>query len=401
MPKDGRKMEMVSEKRCGCGGRCDGLPRREFLKVAGMGFLATSLGGARVAMAGPFGAEDTTHGHLVPADKKLAEAWIKSLFERGVKEVYTDEALENIGMPCGGIGAGQLYLCGDGTLGCWQVFNNAASNWVEGTSATYKHRGIAKPVDQGFAVVVDGTLKILNVDNFEEVEFRGEYPIGRVRYTDPSLPVTIEMEAFSPFIPLNAKDSGLPATVFHITVRNWTERRAVQVSAMGWLENCVCSGTAKELEGSRTTRFSEHKGHGVMMHGAKPAEGARQPKVFMDFENGYGAWEVKGTAFGDRPATGTFPESAAGDRFRGSGAGQQLQRRRRAHGHADVASVYHRTQLHQFPDRRRERRGQDVYEADGGRKTRPDGSGQRHREAGVEKLVRARIPRQRGADGDR
>ena len=46
----------------------------------------------------------------------------------------------------------------------------------------------------------------LDKAGFPDVEFRGEYPIGTVRYVrrdgDP-LPLDISLEAFSPFVPLN------------------------------------------------------------------------------------------------------------------------------------------------------------------------------------------------------
>ncbi|MBP8132206.1 MAG: hypothetical protein KA184_21720, partial [Candidatus Hydrogenedentes bacterium] len=192
--------ESAPRTRCGCGpaGCGNGLPRREFLRRAGVGIVATSLVPGLLPMAGPFGAADTDHGHLVPADKKLSDAWLRSLYERGAKEVWRGKSLDNIGMPCGGIGAGQLYLCGDGTLGCWQIFNNAASNWVEGTNATYQHKGIAKPVDQGFAISVlqgsDVTWRPLSKEGFANIEFQGEYPIGTVRYASPGFPVKIAME---------------------------------------------------------------------------------------------------------------------------------------------------------------------------------------------------------------
>ena len=231
--------------------------RREFLKLAGIGFVGTVTGPTTRIMAGGFSANDVKDGHLVPADKKLDPAWIKRLFERGVKEVYHGDALDNIGMPCGGIGAGQLYLCGDGTLGEWQVFNQAASHWVNNTHATYKHRGIAKPLKQGFAVAVrqgDGkpSVRTLSREGFADVSFKGEYPIAAVGYEDKEVPVTVTMEAFSPFIPLNAQDSALPATLFHITVKN-TSDRPVRASILGWLENGVCSKAGKDLPGWRET----------------------------------------------------------------------------------------------------------------------------------------------------
>ena len=64
---------------CSCGDSCGGgMPRRQFLEVTGLGLLATSLGRPVRAMAGPFEAADAAAGHLVPADKQLAAAWVKA-----------------------------------------------------------------------------------------------------------------------------------------------------------------------------------------------------------------------------------------------------------------------------------------------------------------------------------
>ena len=88
----------------------------------------------------------------------------------------------------------------------------------------------APGIDQGFAVrirsgnrIIEGTL---DGEGFPRVRFNGEYPLGRVAYTDPAVPVTVDLEAFSPFIPLNAVDSSLPATVCSRTsTASWSSRR--------------------------------------------------------------------------------------------------------------------------------------------------------------------------------
>ncbi len=302
------------------GGGCCGAPRvgrRQFLRIAGAGVAATSLGRPLTVMAGAFAAEDVTGCHLVPADKQLDPDWVRSLFERGAKEVFRGKALDKIGMPCGGIGAGQLYLCGDGTLGSWQIFNDAVSNWVEGTSATYKHEGIAKPVEQGFAVVVrdasgDAREARLEKSGFPDTEFHGEYPIGRVRYRGGALPVEVDLEAFSPFIPLNARDSGLPATVFHFTVTNPTDA-PVTAALFGWLENAVCRNTGGGHQGTRISKVCCERDRRVLVHAAAPCPHAETapPTVFADLEGeDYGDWTVEGDAFGSGPVSGTLPNQS-------------------------------------------------------------------------------------------
>ncbi|UCG15935.1 MAG: hypothetical protein JSV19_11640 [Phycisphaerales bacterium] len=272
------------------------------------------------------GHRDADVRHFVPADKALPQGWTESLSQRGQTRVYRGKELDTIGMPVGGIAAGQLYLCGDGTLGCWQLFNR---DYFSGTGAkNYAFRAPDKPVDQGFAAIAqtDGSrqVKRLNRLEFSEVEFIGEYPIGRVRYHCPDFPLAVEMEAFSPFIPLCAADSALPATVFHITVRN-ASGQPVRAGVRGWLENAVCFHNATDIRGLRRSRVSSQNNRAIIVHSAekRPPDSrpdARPPIVVADFEgDSYGDWVATGEAFGEKPAIGTAPHQQPVSGFWGKG----------------------------------------------------------------------------------
>ena len=200
-------------------------------------------------MAGPFEVSDFEK--LVPADKRLSAEWIKSLYERGEPTQYTGQDLKWIGMPIGGLCAGQLYLGGDGRLWHWDIFNQhigtAAAHYAEPMAAV-------APLEQGFAIRVNGDMRPLDRRGFTDIRFRGEYPIARVAYRDAALPVMVELEAFSPFIPLNESDSSLPVTVMRFTVKN-TSGVAVEVELAGWLENAVCLHTAQAGVGNRHNKI--------------------------------------------------------------------------------------------------------------------------------------------------
>ncbi|MHC4443972.1 MAG: GH116 family glycosyl hydrolase [Planctomycetota bacterium] len=304
-----------TEGTCSCSVCGVGTSRRHFLQVAGLGLVAcSSLARPVSVMAGPFDNDEKGIKHFVPADKKLSKEWIDSLFTRGVQEVFRGKELDTIGMPVGGIGAGQLYLCGDGTLGCWQIFGHHHFSG-HGRGLYDKYRTPKSPVDQGFAVVVerDGQHKAkrLNKKDFTNVEFVGEYPIGTVRYAEEDFPVKVEMEAFSPFIPLNAQDSGLPATLFHVTVENASDKK-LRAGVLGWLENAVCFHTAKWVPANRRNRIVKQKDRTMIVHAAEALSKGKQSKprppiVLEDFEGpDYGKWKVEGEAFGTKPAAGTL-----------------------------------------------------------------------------------------------
>ena len=167
------------------------------------------------------------------------------------------------------------------------------------------------PFEQGFAVRIQAgeTRQVRRLDRsgWSDISFTGEYPIGFVTYRDAAAPVTVALEAFSPFIPLNADDSGLPATVLRYTVKN-VSSTPVEVALAGWLENAVCRESA--------TRRGEGLRHNGLVAGddvhilechvevvAAPGQVHRPTIVFEDFESGtYNQWTVEGEAFGKRPA---------------------------------------------------------------------------------------------------
>ncbi|MCO5297446.1 MAG: non-lysosomal glucosylceramidase [Fimbriimonadaceae bacterium] len=299
------------------------ITRRTMLKAAGS--AAVGLGWAGRVLAVMEDGSIVVQQSRIPEQKNLSAAWRNSLVERGTKEVWSGPDLESIGMPVGGIAAGQLYLCGDGTLGWWEIFNHHTFFGYGLTS--YAKRAIPKPVKFGFRIECAGRSWSLDKDGFSNVAFRGEHPIGTVTYQG-DCPLEATVTAYSPFIPLNAKDSALPATVFEIELAN-RGASPVQATLGGFLENAVAA-SAKEDPGQRkrsTTRVEE-PGLAMMVHRADPAKqtlgeppaAVRKPVLIADFEGpDYGDWTVEGDAFGKGPARGTLADQNPVTGFVGSG----------------------------------------------------------------------------------
>ncbi len=287
--------------------------------MVGAAGAAVSLWQSPGAVAGPFGAEDFDK-FPIPADKKLDPAWVASLTARGTPTVYRSERgeLMHIGMPIGGVCCGQVYLGGDGSLWHWDIFNlPQAGEWSHSSGPLYaKPARPASPINQGFSIRVtkDGRSveRRLDSSGFAGIEFRGQYPIGLVNYADEEFPARVELEAFSPFCPLDEERSGTPTIVLNYTVTN-TSDRPIEATIAGWLENAVCRATGRGRSGVRTTRIvrEEHAGSRSLgiecsarasVFDAAPLKDARPDIVFEDWERGsYDGWRTTGDAFGDRP----------------------------------------------------------------------------------------------------
>jgi len=340
----------MSDRDCGCSDGCCGtgsgstpvglgrMPRRDFVRTAALGAAGLSLDGPLGIVAGPFNPQERGD-HFVPADKRLSAAWVRALFRRGESTWYTGTDLATIGMPVGGVCAGQVYLTGDGRLVDWHVFNENENtgygllNYRTGRTAeeTVANGQVVAttPLAQGFAVRarVGGRMleRTLDARGFPGVRFCGEYPIGRVAYEDGSFPLAVDLEAFSPFVPLASDDSTLPVTVLRYRLRN-TGDQPTEVTLAGWLENASCIHNAP-LRAEALQRVNAPLARdgfvGVLSSAVEvPVQPrpARPPIVLADFEgDDYGDWTVEGRAFGPGPAHGTLPAQSPVSGYDGRG----------------------------------------------------------------------------------
>jgi uncharacterized protein (DUF608 family) len=180
------------------------------------------------------------------------------------------DAQRYVGMPIGGIAAGTLYLGGDGTLWCWDIFNEHHEGVVpartadpiilgargrrlrERDGANYLH---PPPAGSGPWQLIQGTaLRIfegssrmtvlpLSKEGFRSIEFAGRPPAADVTFEDEAQPLSARLHAWTPYIPLDLTRSSYPAVVldYHWTNRS---RRTLRVSFDSWLENAVLRGAA-------------------------------------------------------------------------------------------------------------------------------------------------------------
>lgn len=265
------------------------------------GLIAAGLLTTRLQAALPAGAQGNGDPIL---EKKLDRKWIESLFSRGGPTTYvkSKNELDYIGMPVGGIGCGTLYLGGDGRLWLWDVFNKNQTGVVyknvkwhekiqfnfdflrpfDGANYVEPVKDI-RPLDQGFAIRVetDGKTitKRLQADDWEEVSFEATYPTGTIRYTDKTVPLSITLRSFSPFIPLNEDDSGLPATILAFTLENKSSA-SIKVTLTGWLENKASMYSATNEEYFRINEASSKEGFSGVMESAASYNWADESFVF-------------------------------------------------------------------------------------------------------------------------
>jgi len=174
----------------------------------------------------------------------------EDLLARGPQRTYTGRNLDEIAFPLGGIGAGMVTLGGWGQLRDWEIMNRPAKGFAPPDSFfTLKVKCGRRPAvtkviqgPPGGSYVGDGhsapRLRGESLPHFRKVEFTGRFPFANVRFRDPALPIEVALEAFNPFIPLNDKDSSIPAAVFLYTLAN-TGTSAADAVLFGNLGNIV------------------------------------------------------------------------------------------------------------------------------------------------------------------
>src|SRR5436190_21388519 len=189
--------------------------------------------------------------------------------------VFTGRRLKMIAFPLGGVAAGSISLGGRGQLRDWEIFNRPD----KGNSPPYAFPSIwvQSGNDKPQALVLEARIQppyegqsglgFRNVPGLERLAsatFTGEFPFARVDFQDSRLPVRVRLEAFSPFIPLDAEASGLPVAVLRYRVLN-SGRAAAKVSIAFSIDNPVgLTEVRPSQRSSGDTRANEHRrGSGI------------------------------------------------------------------------------------------------------------------------------------------
>src|ERR1700689_4795178 len=155
--------------------------RRTFFRQA-----AAAVGASQVSVAQP---------HTAPID---------------YPRVYSGDHLKMIAFPLGGVGAGSISLGGRGQLRDWEIFNKSNKGFSPnyGFPAIWAQAGSSKPVARVLEARIPppyegqnglGASNAPGLSRLESATFIGEYPLARIDFADPSLPLKVSLQAFSPF----------------------------------------------------------------------------------------------------------------------------------------------------------------------------------------------------------
>lgn len=188
--------------------------------------------------------------------------------------VYSGRQLSQISFPLGGIGTGSIGLGGRGQLCDWEIFNRPdkgtapdyafASIWVQSGAgkpvARVLESRVLPPYSTGGGL---GPAGAPGLSRLRTAHFSAEFPIAHIDFEDPELPVHVSLEAFSPFIPLDAESSGFPVIVLRYRVRNPHSQKSTVAIALS-IENPVglsrLNPTKSNASESRSIEFRRQAG---------------------------------------------------------------------------------------------------------------------------------------------
>ena len=222
-------------RKCKCSGHCapqeNALTRREFIGLMGAG-----VGGTLLAGSTAWGAFE------LPRDE--FQQWEKEVRGPAQPRVYFSDKHTDARMHLGGIGTGNFEIGADGQLTTWQLFNTLRDGHVP----FY------------FVAKAGETTKLLQTaggpdwNRIKRIEMTGEYPAATLRFVDDELPVRIELEAFTPYAPLDASLSSMPVAFFRFRVHNPTAQ-AQSVSLGAMVTNPVGYEAKQDIQGVSHPNF--------------------------------------------------------------------------------------------------------------------------------------------------
>jgi len=199
-----------------------------------------------------------------------------------VSRTFTDRH-RVVAFPLGGIGTGNVSLGARGDLRDWELADRPARG-ARSPNTFFCIRvqvGDRPPVTK----VLEGPIPpphdlshgyhpntAAGLPRFARATFTGEYPIATLELEHPDMPLDVRLEAFTPLVPLDPDDSGIPGAILTWRLRNRAAEPAA-ITLVGSLINPV-GGLAYDpfgnlaaggLGGNRTTVRDQDGLRGVFL----------------------------------------------------------------------------------------------------------------------------------------
>ena len=166
--------------------------------------------------------------------------------------IFPGNQLLQIAMPLGGIGAGCVCLNGYGGIQDFSIRGKPATTAMpdghrvgEAAFALLHVKADAAGRRDAITRLLEGPLPVEKIydqglqtqgyrhggheglPRFRSATFEAAYPFGRVRLADPKVPLDVGLTGFSPFIPNDDINSGIPAAIIEYEFRN-TSSEAIE-----------------------------------------------------------------------------------------------------------------------------------------------------------------------------
>ena len=151
---------------------------------------------------------------------------------RPFNDYYCCDDLNKVAFPLGGIGAGMICMDGNGGISHVSIDNQPdifnepyayAALMVKGVENGAKVLQTQVPFNKVFGMPNTGrggTETSYGLPRFQGGEFLPRFPFASLKLEDNDIPLEVEVEGWSPFIPGDEDNSSLPVAIFEYRFKN-------------------------------------------------------------------------------------------------------------------------------------------------------------------------------------
>ena len=219
---------------------------------------------------------------------------------------------QNSGIPLGGIGTGTIELRPDGEFHEWQISNQTrwstvcggdpaaddGENLAGALSFLLRTQEEGRPDSAmmrrlGFGMGCGGSVEEYNNRMYthpkpvEEIRYSGTFPMATLNYIDKELPVSVALEALSPFVPHEQETAGTPGFYLTFRLQNISEK-PVLISLAGKLRNIICR---EAPEGNRVNQVITGEDYTALaMSAMQEGKSADCGSVALSVKGGEHSW---------------------------------------------------------------------------------------------------------------